>query len=164
MLIDKDDHHLDVAVLSLPEPCERIEWIGKRYFPTTSWPPEPPKVGDEVGLVGFPGIYREPSTRGLEVRHLTVVDFASSVSDRQVVLADENLQRVCVKHDPNLPDFGSLGGISGAAAYVCTPDRSKFHLAGFVYEAGEGVEATIFIGRASFIRANGSLDRLLMPW
>lgn len=162
-VIDNGGRQLDLAVLRLPDP-DRITWGGKSYFKTEGWPPPKAMKGQVAVLVGFPGMHREPSRRGLEVRATPVCDFVTSVSDRNIFLVDEDLARVAVKHNPELKDLESLGGMSGSAVYVVDENRQVPVLAGFLYEAGEGTHATIFIAHASYILPDGHLDRASMPW
>jgi KTSC domain len=79
-LIDIDDKHLDVAILESPSGSDRVAAIGKQYFAITSWPAVPPSRGEEVGIVGFPAIWRAASHRGLEVPFLRILEPAASVS------------------------------------------------------------------------------------
>jgi hypothetical protein len=162
-VIDNGGKQLDLAVLRLPDP-DRITWGGKSYFKAAVWPPIRAAKGQVAVLVGFPGMHREPSARGLEVRATPICDFVTSVSDRNIFLVDEDMARVAVKHNPSLKDLASLGGMSGSAVYVVDEVRQVPQLVGFMYEAGEGTHATVFIAHAAYMRADGTLDRVSMPW
>lgn len=162
-VIDSGGKQLDLATLRLSDP-DRITRCGKRYFPVEEWPPARPTKGQVAVMVGYPGIHREPSNRGLEVRATPICDFVTSVSDRNVYLVDEDLARVAIKCNLTLTDLTSLGGMSGSAVYIVDEERQVPKLAGFIYEAGAGTHATIFIAHAGYIRADGTLDRESMPW
>lgn len=162
-LIDNGGKQLDLATLRLADP-ERIACCGKSYFRTTKWPPIRAQKGQLAIMTGFPGMHREASARGLEVRATPIADFVTSVSDRHIVLVDEDMVRVAVKHNPALSDLVSLGGMSGSAVYVWDDVRQALNLVGFMYEAGEGTHASIFVAHAAYIRANGVLARDSMPW
>jgi len=71
---------------------------------------------------------------------------------------------VAVKHNPHLKDLASLEGMSGSAVYIVDEECPVVKRIGFTYEAGEGTHATIFMAHATYIRADGTLDRGMMPW
>ncbi|GAB4196314.1 MAG: hypothetical protein Kow00105_10450 [Phycisphaeraceae bacterium] len=162
-VISNGGKQLDLATMRLPDP-DRITWGGKSYFKAEVWPPVRAQKGQVAVLAGFPGMHRDASSRGLEVRATPICDFVTSVSERNIYLVDEDLARVAVKHNPELSDLASLGGMSGSAVYVVDEDRQVPLLAGFMYEAGEGTHASIFIAHADSIRADGTLDHGFMPW
>jgi len=162
-VIDNGGKQLDLATMRLPD-AGRITWGGKSYFKAETWPPVRAQKGQVAVLAGFPGMHREPSSRGLEVRATPICDFVTSVSDRNIFLVDEDMARVAVKHNPALKDLDSLGGMSGSAVYVVDEGRHVPMLVGFMYEAGQGTHAFIFIAHAAYIRADGRLDRSSMPW
>ncbi|MCG3130813.1 MAG: hypothetical protein FLDDKLPJ_01586 [Phycisphaerae bacterium] len=158
---------VDLAVLEFPDThfIERIEKGGKHFYRPGGWPPPRPSKGDIVFLVGFPELHREVSKRGLECRLTAICDFVSSVSDRQVMLVDEQLERRIRKANPHLADFGSLSGMSGCMAFYQKSGQQDWNVCGFVYEAGgDGHKASICINHADFIRDDGSLDKTRMPW
>lgn len=161
-IVDRDAG-LDLATLKLPDET-RIQQIQKNYFPCDNWPPRRPAVNDFVVMLGFPALHREASARGLEVRETPVCDFVSSTSDRHFVLADEAAERTITKFIPDLKDFGPLGGMSGAAAYVVDPSTNKLCIAGFMYEAGADATGLIYISNAEYLNADGRFDRPAMPW
>lgn len=98
----------------------------------------------------------------MEAAH--ICDFVTSVSDRNIVLVDEDLKRIALKLNPSLRDLDSLGGMSGSAVYVANEEGDTVSLAGFLCEAGEGTHASMFIAPAWYIRADGVLDQASMPW
>ena len=156
-VLDHGKQSLDLAILALPN-SGLIAHLGKSFFRSAEWPPVRSVVGAQAGGVGFPGLHREASFRGLEIRATVLCDSITSVSSRHFVLADEQLGRVAVKHSPALKDFGSYGGMSGCAVYILDDKGLPVQLAGFVYESGDGVSATIFVAHAAFIKSDGRLD------
>jgi hypothetical protein len=162
-VIDNGGTRLDMAVLRLPDP-DRITLCGKSYFKAEFWPPKRAVEGQVAVLVGFPGEHRDPSARGLEVRATPICDFVTSVSERNIFLVDQDIARVDVKCNPSLKDLASLGGMSGSAVYVVDEVRQVPQLVGFLYEAGKGTHAMVYIAHAAFLRSDGTLDRQSMPW
>jgi len=140
-LIDSETRNLDIAILRPPYP-EMVSDLGKEWFHPADWPPRPPKVGDLACLVGFPGAYRDSYRGNLYFKSVCVVDLITSVSYRHIVLADENLKRIIIRHHPEFKDLGSLAGMSGSAVYVYQEESKDLRLVGFVYEAGEGKDET----------------------
>lgn len=157
---------VDLATLDFDR-TDLIESGGKEFFTPKCWPPPHPQKGDVAFLIGFPELHREPSARGLEARLTPVCDFITSVSDRQLMLVDENLERRVLKANPHLKDFGSLSGMSGCAVFSQTPGEAVWNLAGFMYEASASSNdhhAMICVSHADFITATGMIDRGRMPW
>ncbi len=163
VLIDSDTSNLDIAILRPPDP-NLASYLGKVWFRSADWPTRPPVVGDLACHLGFPGAYRQPRGDGLGLATVCVVDYVTSISDRHIVLANEELERVLIKHNPEFEDTGSLAGMSGSAVYVYQEDNKDLRLVGFVYEAGVGKDAMLFASTSEYIRSDGTLDRSLMPW
>lgn len=162
IVINKERKYIDLAILELPLSCN-LESIDREYFLCNQWPPERAKKGDLAFMVGYPGIHRQSSPRGLEIRSTPIVDFVSGSSQRHFTLADENQEREVVKYKDNLKEFGSLGGISGAAVYIskdgCNPPKSAI-LAGFAYESNnDGKNAIILAHHADYINDDGKINR-----
>ncbi len=118
-VIDNGGTQMDLATMRLPDP-DRITWGGKSYFKAETWPPVRGQKGQVAVLAGFPGMHREQSSRGLEVRATPICDFVTSISDRNIYLVDEDLAHVAVKHNPALKDLASLGGMSGSTSMSWT--------------------------------------------
>jgi hypothetical protein len=163
-LVDCGDDKLDLAVFRLPNPLH-IQAIGKTYFRNDSWPPAKPVEGETVAIVGFPGEHRRVVPGGLEANIGAVCVEVSSVSERCFTLMDVAQDRVMVKMNPELDNFGSLAGMSGSAAYSFDSTGSP-HLIGFLFEAGEegGVHVPIRVAHAAFIKVDGTLDRTAIVW
>lgn len=147
---------LDLMTMELIQ-AERADIIAKSYFKCLIWPPPRPQEDDVAFFVGFPGIHRESSERGLETRTSPFCDTITSVSRRHFVLVDEELERRTSVFNETLTAFGPLGGVSGAACYIQSAEDATQTLVGFVYESDDGVHATFFVHHADFINADGTI-------
>jgi hypothetical protein len=86
---------------------------------------------------------------------------ASSISDRQIVLADEEGNRIFQDFiKPETTQIG-LGGLSGSAAYILRDFIYRF--VGIVKECQER-NHTIIISRLGCLTSDGRIDRLQMPF
>jgi hypothetical protein len=169
VVVDFDDETLDLAVIEFPH-LDRIRNHQKRYFPIRGFPIPVARPGEAVTLVGFPGAQRfthqdfgafEPAGLGFAI---------TSVSDRTIVLADENATRrtegIGFREDEDIP----LGGFSGTPGFVAR--QNGFHLVGFLRGgskqlAGEPamvLPGVVFLSPATYLQPDGTFDRLRMPY
>ncbi len=160
-LIDIERKSVDIAVL---EPTSGFDprSLDADFFQASTWPPPRPQTGDLGFFIGYPGIHRKPSNRGLEIRSMPFNDFISSVSSRHLVFADEEGDRTVYIYIEGLKKYGSIGGVSGSAVYSFGKTESLIStctLVGFVYEATSGVSSTILCHHADFIGNDGKIDR-----
>lgn len=163
-VIDEDES-LDIAILNFPGMQSRT----KRYFPIFEWPIALPERGNVITIVGFPGRARfandtigvfEPQGIGVSV---------TSVSDRSILLADESGTRTVSSQGNPIDEQIFLGGFSGAPAFVSRGIRLDF--VGIVRAGSKGgrrrklpTDGVIFISPAHYLKPDGTLDRLRMPW
>lgn len=161
--IDGDKENLDIAIFEFAN-TNIFKDSEKNFYRIDNWPIVLPSPGDLICFVGYPGNERQcvESGKGIFSGTVLVADIATVVSERHIILADEENAREQIKYNPKAKKIESLGGISGAPAFVNRHNR--FELIGFVYEAGKGVRATIYITAAHFIKPDGTLDRSRMPW
>jgi hypothetical protein len=153
--IDSDESY-DLAVLAISPAI--VEQQGKKFYPASAWPPQRPKEGTRVVIVGYPGQGRHAQESDtLVVMPLSVGRTVTSVSDRHFLMADETQD--AYTHAPEgqrLPT--SYGGISGSAAYSVHRIRNRsdeYHLCGFV--KAEGFDHTILVAHADHINADGTI-------
>ncbi len=160
-LIDIERGYIDLAILEPPSGFDP-QSQGAEFYQSSTWPPPRPQKGDSGFFIGYPGIYREPSERGLEIRSMPFNDFVSSVSDRHFIFVDEEGERRVYEYIKGLGKIESIGGVSGAAVYLLEKNgslASSSTLVGFVYEANEGKNCTVFCNHADFIDKDGKIDR-----
>ena len=153
--IASDDSY-DLAVLAISP--SMVEHQGKKFYPASTWPPQRPKQGTRVVIVGYPGQGRHAQgTDTLGVMPLSLGRIVTSVSERHFLMADETQD--AYTHVPDGQQLlTSWGGISGSAAYSVhrTRDRSdELHLCGFV--KAEGFRHTILVAHADHINADGTI-------
>ena len=96
--------HLDTC----GSPCN------KQYFPIRSFPPPLAEIGEPLSLVGFPGVLRKTSERSGSFSPVSIAYTISSVSERQIVLADQSGDRKVVGTQFSSTEEVPLGGFSGA--------------------------------------------------
>jgi hypothetical protein len=157
------DESLDLVVVDFLD-GSRLGNCSKSFFRAPCWPPEPPVKDDVLCVIGFPGLHNIIS-HGNTARTLhadMVTDFVVSVSDRHMVLADEERVRTQAVYAPGIPQLGPLGGLSGSPAFVNR--NSTFDFVGVAYEAGDNTDATIFVSHACYLKANGDIDYGRLPW
>jgi hypothetical protein len=78
-------------------------------------------------------------------------------------LVDEDLARVSVRVNQSLGELGPLGGLSGSPVF--TMDKENYaNLAGFLYETGEGTDATVFAAHADSLTPEGKIDYGRIGW
>lgn len=154
-IIDSD-RDCDLATIAVSP--EKVALLGKRFFRLPCWPPERPRLGTRVVVVGYPGQGREPSAADtLGVRPLSIGRRVSSVSEKQFVMADETQDAYSHVPDGGKP-LTSYGGISGSPAYSVHGQIGTtfdYRLCGFVREEGFG--HTLVVAHADHINADGKL-------
>ncbi len=160
-----DEHEeLDIAILAFPDLDER-RGHDKQYFPIRIWPIATVQRGALIALIGFPGARR---TTAESVGSFEPVGFGmavSSASDQSIVLADESASLRTVARDGSLAAAIRLGGFSGSPAFLVHPSGPQ--IVG-IFRAGpndnESATGTVvFLSPTRYLRANGTLDRELLP-
>jgi hypothetical protein len=166
-VLDEDESTLDLAVIEFTH-LENLSGQQKRYFPIRKWPIPTAASGDAITLIGFPGAFRftHPSFGAFEPAGLAFT--VSSVSDRNIVLADETGTRRTkggrLREDEGIP----FGGFSGAPAFLFRDDM--FHLVGFMRGGSKETDKSpialpgvVFLSPATYLQIDGTFDRHRMP-
>jgi hypothetical protein len=153
--IDSDS---DCDLATLPISTVKVDQLGKRFYRASCWPPERPRQGTGVVVVGYPGQGRHASGEDtLQVMPLSVGRKVSSISEKQFVLADETQD--AYTHVPHgQSPLTSYGGLSGSPAYSLhrtIGGANVYRLCGFVREEGFG--HTLIVAHADYINADGTL-------
>lgn len=161
-LVDYGKNAVDLAVFSFSMP-EQLQDLGKQYFPAHPWPAPRPMVGATVVIPGFQGVHRQVGDGKLTINLTVFCDRISSSSDRHFVLADEGQERVVVKINTSLDELGLLGGVSGSPVFTMDSENNAT-LVGFLYETGEGADATIFAFHADLLTKEGKINHALISW
>lgn len=153
-VIDEDADY-DIAVLELNI---KHTLKNKVIYKAAYWPPLLPSVKDAALFLGYPGSYRyvPGSKRNIFFGKACFLDFVSSVSERNIILADEKNVREIKKHGDSCPDIGALGGMSGSPVFI--KRNNKHELIGIVRGAGDGPHATILATPLYYIKPDGTLD------
>lgn len=158
-LIDCDQRSLDVATFGGSD--DFVELPGMRFIDfATSYLPDP-VVGDVVSIVGYPGANVTMSQNMAKFGLMHIGFRVSCVSERQVILANENGDRSFFDfHDPR--NLGAnLGGLSGSPAFVTRDNKPRF--VGIVTDCSDR-DQTILISRLGCLKPDGTLDHTAIPW
>jgi hypothetical protein len=168
-VIDEEKDFLDLAILEFPQlescgtPCQ------KRYFPIRSFPPPLPMVGEALSLVGYPGMLRKTSEHRGSFSPVSIGYTISTVSERQIILADERGDRKIIGDQFSKAEEVPLGGFSGSPAFIIRQEGA--HIAGFLRAGSKSVDnlpinlpGVIFVSPAICLNPDGTLDRGRMPW
>ncbi|HEV2395806.1 MAG TPA: hypothetical protein VGS27_02540 [Candidatus Sulfotelmatobacter sp.] len=161
-LVDYGKNAVDLAVFSFSKP-DQLQHLGKQYFPARPWPTARPNVGMPVVIPGFQGVHRQIGDGKLTINLTVFCDRVSSSSDRHFVLVDEGQERIVVRINASLDELGPLGGVSGSPVFTMDSENHAT-LVGFLYETGEGADATIFAVHADLLTAEGKINHALISW
>jgi hypothetical protein len=158
-LIDYENRSLDVAIFGGLE--SSIELPGMEFLDYESSYLADPVVGDQVCIVGYPGANVLLNTNTVEFGLMQLCFRVSSVSERQVILANEYRDRRFTDFvDPTRRSI-SLGGLSGSPAFVTRNNRPRF--VGIVTDCSDR-EQTIMISRLGCLLPDGTLNHAAIPW
>jgi hypothetical protein len=150
------DRDCDLATLAISP--VKVEQLGKQFYRASRWPPERPRMGSLVVVVGYPGQSRRASGEDtLQVGPLSLGRTVSSISQKQFVMADES-QDAYIHVPLGQSPLTSYGGLSGSPAYSVHPltrGADEYRLCGFVRE--EGFAHTLIVVHADHISADGTL-------
>lgn len=160
--IDDGGGAVDLATFAFPN-ADQVENVGKAYFVADPWAAARPEVGTTAVILGFQGVHRQIGETTLGVNLTVICDRVSACSPRHLVLVDEDLARISVKVNESLGELGPLGGMSGSPVF--TMDNNDYaNLVGFLYEAGEGADATVFAAHADILTPEGKIDHARIIW
>lgn len=140
--------NVDIATLKLPNP-RSIEEIGKCYRTVMAWPPAQPSIDEAIYFIGYPSQYRTPKQGNLMLAPSIFSDFVTSIRGTDIVMDDQNNERILVKYNPELLPPESLKGISGSAVYRLDENQRQLHLCGFIYGCNPKIGGQVF--QATFL-------------
>lgn len=163
-LIDHDRQSLDVATFRGTE--DDIFLPGMRFIDYQSSYLPDPAVGEPVIIVGYPGANVAVSRDVASFGYTFMCYRASTVSERQVKIANEHdTWSFCDYENPELEGI-DLGGLSGSPAFAIRDGMPRF--IGIVTDCSQAdfsrLPQTIIISRLGCINPDGTLDHNSIPW
>jgi len=157
-LIDYNEHSLDVAIFKAAE--DDVYLPGMKFIDYESSFLADPILGEGVYIVGYPAANVDVNPEVSIFGFMYICFRVSSVSERQVILANENGSWSFLDYDapPRARIF--LGGISGSPAFVIRDHKARF--IGIVTNCSER-DQTIMISKLGCLNPDGTLDHTLIP-
>ena len=154
-LVDEDEGY-DLAILRF-EANDVIESIGKKFYKPKRWPLDDAIEGEDVAVVGFPGNRTDSKEWYLHFESVLLNLKVASVSDRKLLLAFQNPtpEIICFSQRP-IDEF-KWGGMSGSMVYRLDSDSMQFFVSGVLHGAGEGLDGSFFMSKASVIQEDGTI-------
>lgn len=152
------DDDLDLAVIDLSDGLNKdLEDNGKMFFEPKSWPSSECETGDQVFIVGYPGIFREDEELFSIVYYTAIREEIMDVTDRRLVSGfnRENWKKALGLKE--ISELKKLGGLSGGPVFICRDDIPE--LVGFTYEDGGGFFDGVKIIKSSFINKDGEISK-----
>jgi hypothetical protein len=162
-LIDKDRLSLDVALFRGLE--DIVELPGMRFIDYASSYLPDPAPGEPVCIVGYPGANVAVTRDKADFGFMHIGLRASTVSERQIILADEHGDRRFFDYDDPSRLGTALGGLSGSPAFVIRAQRHRF--VGIVTDCSDSEQPTghtIIISRLGCINPDGTLEHTAIAW
>jgi hypothetical protein len=166
-VIDEEAKYLDLAILNFPNLMTTKGPCDKMYFPYRTAPP--PVAGQPISIVGFPNILTQAHEGYGTFEPSSIGYTATSVSERQIVLADEKGDRRIISRDFKKPSDLPLGGFSGSPGYVVR--ERQLELVGILRAGSKDtanqkslLPGVIFLTPLTYLKNDGTLDRSQMPW
>ena len=159
-LVDSEETVLDVAIFR--GVAEKITIPGTRFIKyESSYLPEP-QIGELVCVVGYPAADVSVKAEGsADFGYIQIIFPISSLSERQIVLANETGERRLHDFKNSAVTQIDLGGLSGSPAFVLRDMAA--HFVGIV-RSSTNSDHTILISRLGCLKNDGTLDRLRLPW
>ena len=148
------DRDLDIAVI---DPKLQAGELGDRaFFKMTNWPQSPIRGGEAIVFRGYPEVGRVNYENHAQFRSSFFGLHVTSVSDRSILLRNDNNDRTMVglHNEPLAPTRGS--GLSGSPAYRL--GTSGLELAGIVRD-GLSTDGIIMLTHISFLNRDGTLRK-----
>jgi hypothetical protein len=152
------DDDLDLAVIDLTDGLnEELEDTGKMFFEPKSWPSSECEIGDQVFIVGYPGIFREDEELFSLVYYTAIREEIMDVTDRRLVSGfnRENWKKTLGLKE--ISELKRLGGLSGGPVFICRDDIPE--LVGFTYEDGGNFFDGVKIIKSNFINKDGEISK-----
>jgi hypothetical protein len=158
-LIDHDERSLDVAIFRGLE--DTVELPGARFIDYASSYLADPIPGESVIIVGYPAANITVRPNKADFGFMQMVLRASSISERQIKLADEHGDRRFFDFNDPARLRIDLGGLSGSPAFVIRDQRHRF--VGIVTDCSER-DQIIIISRLGCINPDGTLNHTAIAW
>jgi len=154
-LVAGDRDRLDIAVLTF-ENIDLIPEEETKFFRIDCFPLVPPRNGDAVAFIGYPGQVRRPNQpeHGVFSGGILFVDFVTDVSEYKIYSVDVDNNRRNIMLELGSELINDFGGVSGAPVYVNR--NGKAELIGFVTQFNQGNNIAI-IARADYIDNRGMI-------
>lgn len=121
----------DIAIFDVSHHVVNEKFGNKSFYVPQTWPPRRPKENDLVLVLGYPGMFRQPTQGNINI--VFILDFIRNISDNTITLRDENNERKMICYNDLLPDLNDFGGFSGAPAFA-QYDEDKWTFIGIMYE------------------------------
>jgi hypothetical protein len=162
-LIDREGPSLDVAIFGGIEPS--IHLPNRRFIDYQESYLSDPEVGESVMVSGYPASGLDASVNRMVFGHTFICFRASSITERQITLANEHGDRTFEHFDDPTKTGTDLGGMSGSPAFMVRDGKLKF--VGIVTGCSgsrESTEGSIIISRLGCLKPDGSLDHQAIAW
>jgi hypothetical protein len=164
-------HSPDIATYRISP--EEIARTGARVVTATKWPSQPPRVGDVVAFVGFPGSSRRiKAPRQISFETFHGAAFVESVSPERICCPTprEWITPIAGMRFPG-PDENAAGLSGGPVFCFERGDVLSWRLMGVVSDGGGGTHdgdgapfLDMIVGaRADLINADGTINELPNP-
>lgn len=145
------DKEIDLAVFKWDN-----GYLGEKAFLSVRQFPIPRvSVGSVVALQGFPGQSRKCDESHGSFGACFFGGLVTAINERKILVENDGTRKLrSVQTNELLPPL-EIGGMSGSPSYTF---RDGWKLAGFLRE-GSTTDGRMFLSHASFLNANGTLDR-----
>ena len=161
--IDCERSSLNVAIYGGIE--NDIHLPGMRFINYETSYLEDPKCGEPVAIVGYPGDNVSIDNHTADFGYYFAVLPISSKSERQVKMANEMGTRTFTDYGSTPREKISLGGLSGAPAFVIRDQLPRF--IGIVTDCSDTermVDSTVIVSRLGCLKPDGTLDHTAIAW
>lgn len=162
-LIDREGQSLDVAIFGGLEPS--INLPNRRFINYQDSYISDPVEGESVIFSGYPASGLDASVNRMVFGHMFICLRASSISERQIILANEHGDRTFEHFDDPTKTGTELGGMSGSPAFLLR--NGKLGFVGIVTDcsgSSENSDGSIIISRLGCLKSDGSLDHQAIAW
>jgi hypothetical protein len=162
-LIDREGRSLDVAIFGGID--SMINLPSRNFIDYQESYISDPAVGESVMISGYPASGLDASESRIVFGHTFICFRASSISERQIKLANEHGDRTFEHFDDPTKTGANLGGMSGSPAFMVRDGKLGF--VGIVTDcsgSSENTDGTIIISRLGCLNSDGSLDHQAIAW
>ena len=159
-VLDRNER-LDICVIQVPD-AFNCAAINKSFCVADFNIASRAEVDDEALIIGFPRDFRTAAGSEIHARMLQVIDFVTSVSTAQFLIADSENERKIVENSSGLEVPRHMGGASGAPVFRVTLSKPN-QLIGILTEGADGLHGAYFCTHIEFLRNDGLIDMLKLP-